>query len=137
MFLQNKKIVIINYTTGIGLSAASALVDQSSKPVFVASSENNCTQVKALPGDRVSIYSGNSFEPETTSFANAALQHKTDDVKSRLLIWLEKDSFELLQPPAKLTFPLHFSKENRAVYLHGKAFFGAGIKSGSAFFCKS
>lgn len=65
MMLQNKNIVIIGGTTGIGLSAAAAFVKEGAKLLLVGRSEDSCKQAKALLGDAVSVYSGDAIDPAT------------------------------------------------------------------------
>lgn len=122
MLLQQKNIVITVCTTCIGLSAETAFVSEGANIVLVGRNEYSCTVAKALLGNAVSIYSGEAVDAQTASFAIAALQNKINDAKSSLLLWLGEGSSVLLKLRAKLTFSLNFSNQNRAVYLHGKAF---------------
>lgn len=72
MMLQQKNIVIIGGTTGIGLSAATAFVNEGAKLILVGRSEDSCKQAKALLGDAVSVYPGDAVDPLT---ATQAIEH--------------------------------------------------------------
>ena len=50
--LQNKKIVIIGGTTGIGLSAAKAFVAAGAQLVLVGRNPDSCEQAKNILGDK-------------------------------------------------------------------------------------
>jgi len=122
MLLQQKNIVITVCTICIGLSAETAFVSEGANIVLVGRNEDSCTAAKALLGNAVSINSGEAVYPETAFFSIAALQNKINEAISSLLVWLREAGTVLLKLHTKLTFPLHFSNQNRAVYLHGKAF---------------
>ncbi len=63
--LQQKSIVIIGGTTGIGLSAAKAFTQHGATVVLVGRNSDNCLQAKKLFGDAASIYVGDASNPET------------------------------------------------------------------------
>jgi NAD(P)-dependent dehydrogenase (short-subunit alcohol dehydrogenase family) len=69
--LENKKVVIIGGTTGIGLSAAKAFVNQGAKVVLVGRSSESCQKAKELLGDKAAVYTGDATESGT---AEAAIQ---------------------------------------------------------------
>jgi len=72
MMLQQKNIVIIGGTTGIGLSAAAAFVREGAKLMLVGRNEDSCKQAKALLGDAVTDYPGDAVDPST---AIQAIEH--------------------------------------------------------------
>jgi NAD(P)-dependent dehydrogenase (short-subunit alcohol dehydrogenase family) len=49
--LSNKKLVIIGGTTGLGLSAAKAFVENGAKVVAVGRNEENAAEAKSILGD--------------------------------------------------------------------------------------
>lgn len=63
--LQHKNIVIIGGTTGMGLSAAKAFVDQRASLVLVGRNAESCQKAKAILGDAVSVLVGDATHPET------------------------------------------------------------------------
>lgn len=67
--LENKKIVIIGGTTGIGLSAAKAFVKAGAQLVLVGRNENSCQEAKALLGDKVAVFSGDASNENTAAQA--------------------------------------------------------------------
>lgn len=64
--LQNKKIVIIGGTTGIGLSAAKAFVRQGAKVVLVGRNPESCRKAKEIVGDAVEVLVGDAVEESTS-----------------------------------------------------------------------
>lgn len=69
MLLQNKNIVIIGGTTGIGLSAAMAFVHEGAKLVLVGRNAATCNQAKALLGDNATVYTGDAVNAATATHA--------------------------------------------------------------------
>jgi NAD(P)-dependent dehydrogenase (short-subunit alcohol dehydrogenase family) len=63
--LQNKKIVIVGGTTGIGLSAAKAFVREGAKVTIVGRSPDSCDAAKELLGDAAAVLSGDAANPAT------------------------------------------------------------------------
>ncbi len=63
--LQNKNIVIIGGTTGLGLSAAKAFVVNGANVVVVGRSEESVTEAKNILGDHAIAISGDATNPET------------------------------------------------------------------------
>jgi NAD(P)-dependent dehydrogenase (short-subunit alcohol dehydrogenase family) len=73
--LSEKKIVVIGGTTGIGLSAAKAFVDEGAKIIVVGIEEDGVAQVKSQLGDSVQAFSADATHPETAVLAvNLCLQ---------------------------------------------------------------
>lgn len=64
--LQNKIIVIIGGTTGIGLSAAKAFVRQRAKVVLVGRNPESCRKAKAIVGDTCEVLVGDAVEASTS-----------------------------------------------------------------------
>lgn len=64
--LQNKKIVIIGGTTGIGLSAAKAFVHHGAKVVLVGRNPESCQKAKALVGQAGEVLVGDAVEESTS-----------------------------------------------------------------------
>jgi NAD(P)-dependent dehydrogenase (short-subunit alcohol dehydrogenase family) len=69
--LQNKKIVIIGGTTGIGLAAAKAFVAAGAQLVLVGRSEDSCKEAKELLGDGVVVLPGDA---STENIAESAIE---------------------------------------------------------------
>ena len=67
--LRNKSIVIIGGTTGIGLSAATAFVQQGAKLVLVGRNPDSCRKAHELLGKVVQVYAADASNPETASHA--------------------------------------------------------------------
>lgn len=67
--LQNKKIVIIGGTTGIGLSAAKAFVAAGAHLVLVGRKVESCNEAQHLLGDRVSVIPGDATSEATAERA--------------------------------------------------------------------
>src|SRR6266498_189506 len=73
--LSEKKIVVIGGTTGIGLSAAKAFVDEGARIIVVGIEEDMVAQVKSQLGDSVQAFSADATDPETAVLAiNLCLQ---------------------------------------------------------------
>jgi NAD(P)-dependent dehydrogenase (short-subunit alcohol dehydrogenase family) len=73
--LSEKRIVVIGGTTGIGLSAAKAFVDEGAKIVVVGRNKDNVAQVKSQLGQNVQAVSADATDPETAAKAiNLCLQ---------------------------------------------------------------
>ncbi len=67
--LQNKTIVIIGGTTGIGLSAAKAFVREGAKLVLVGRNAESCQKAKELLGDNVVVHAADATDPHTAVHA--------------------------------------------------------------------
>src|SRR5215218_7162301 len=67
--LQNKKIVIMGGTTGLGLSAAKAFVKEGAQVVVVGRNPESCEGAKALLGERVTVLSGDATQAATATEA--------------------------------------------------------------------
>ncbi len=63
--LQNKNIVIIGGTTGLGLSAAKAFVANGANVVVVGRSEESVTEAKKMLGNNCTAISGDATNPAT------------------------------------------------------------------------
>src|SRR6185295_1045144 len=63
--LKNKNIVIIGGTTGIGLSAAKAFIEQGAKVIVAGRNEENVEQAKAELGKNGQALSADARRPET------------------------------------------------------------------------
>jgi NAD(P)-dependent dehydrogenase (short-subunit alcohol dehydrogenase family) len=63
--LENKNIVIIGGTTGIGLSAAKAFIDQGAKVVVAGRNEQNVDRAKAALGKNAQAVCADARRPET------------------------------------------------------------------------
>jgi NAD(P)-dependent dehydrogenase (short-subunit alcohol dehydrogenase family) len=67
--LKNKKIVIIGGTTGIGLSAAKAFVQQGAQLAIVGLDGNSCGETVELFGKSAVVYAGDASDPATAVLA--------------------------------------------------------------------
>lgn len=67
--LQNKSIVIIGGTTGIGLSAAKAFIANGAKVVVVGRNAENAAKAKKLLGKDAEVLSSDATKPETAEKA--------------------------------------------------------------------
>lgn len=67
--LQNKKIVIIGGTTGIGLSAATAFVAQGARVVLVGRNPESCDKAKILLGQVCEVLTADASDPGSASRA--------------------------------------------------------------------
>jgi NAD(P)-dependent dehydrogenase (short-subunit alcohol dehydrogenase family) len=67
--LNDKKIVIVGGTTGIGLSAARAFVQAGAKVVLVGRNPENAEKAKELIGDSADIWVGDAANPSTAEAA--------------------------------------------------------------------
>ena len=67
--LQNKKIVIIGGTTGIGLSAAKAFVKHGANVVLVGRNPESCRKAKNIVGNVGEIFVGDAIEESTATAA--------------------------------------------------------------------
>jgi NAD(P)-dependent dehydrogenase (short-subunit alcohol dehydrogenase family) len=63
--LQNKNIVIIGGTTGIGLSAAKAFIDEGANVVVVGRNEESVAEAKKLLGKNAESFSADATNPGT------------------------------------------------------------------------
>jgi NAD(P)-dependent dehydrogenase (short-subunit alcohol dehydrogenase family) len=69
MSLQNKNIVIIGGTTGLGLSAAKAFVANGANVVVVGRSENSCAEAKKILGNNAEAMSADATNVDTANNA--------------------------------------------------------------------
>ncbi|MES2797204.1 MAG: SDR family oxidoreductase [Bacteroidota bacterium] len=67
--LIGKSIVIIGGTTGLGLSAAKAFVQNGAKLVLVGRNAETCEQAKLLFKEKVEILVGDAIQPDTAKKA--------------------------------------------------------------------
>jgi NAD(P)-dependent dehydrogenase (short-subunit alcohol dehydrogenase family) len=63
--LAEKRIVVIGGTTGIGLSAAQAFIDEGAKVVVVGRNKENVAQAKSQLGENVQALSADATRPDT------------------------------------------------------------------------
>ena len=63
--LENKKLVIIGGTTGIGLSAAKAFIDHGAKCVVAGRNADNVKEVKQTLGNNAETICGDAINPVT------------------------------------------------------------------------
>ena len=63
--LENKNIVIIGGTTGIGLSAAKAFIEQGAKVVVVGRNQENVEQAKAALANNAQAMCADARKAET------------------------------------------------------------------------
>src|SRR5512138_843074 len=63
--LTGKAIVVIGGTTGIGLSAAKAFIDEGAKIVVVGRNPDNVAQVKSWLGENAQCITADATQPET------------------------------------------------------------------------
>ena len=68
-WLDNKTIVIMGGTTGLGLSAAKAFVAQGAKVVTVGRNAESCAQAQSLLGNAVHVLEGDATESHTADKA--------------------------------------------------------------------
>lgn len=71
-WLDDKKIVIVGGTTGMGLSAAKSFVDEGAKVVIVGRNEQHCNDAIATIGQHCIAYCGDASVPAT---AEKAIEH--------------------------------------------------------------
>ncbi|MGL4629783.1 MAG: SDR family NAD(P)-dependent oxidoreductase [Leadbetterella sp.] len=71
MLLENKRIVVIGGTTGLGLSSAKAFVENGAKVVVVGRNPDSCKAAEADLGANSRAMSGDAGDPET---AHRAIQ---------------------------------------------------------------
>lgn len=76
MQLQNKKIVIIGGTTGMGLSAASTFVREGARVVVVGRNELSVKAAGETLGDAAIAFSGDATQPDTAEKAIRICQEK-------------------------------------------------------------
>ena len=67
--LHNKNIVIIGGTTGLGLSAASAFMENGARVVVVGRNGESVTEAKRLLGKNAEAICGDAIIPETAANA--------------------------------------------------------------------
>ncbi len=67
--LKNKKIVIIGGTTGIGLSAAKAFVNEGANVVVVGRNADSCETAILILGEAAIVYNGDAANPTTAEKA--------------------------------------------------------------------
>jgi NAD(P)-dependent dehydrogenase (short-subunit alcohol dehydrogenase family) len=68
-WLQNKKIVVIGGTTGMGLSAAQAFVREGAQVVVVGRNPDSCESAATLLGANGKALSGDASQPDTAQAA--------------------------------------------------------------------
>jgi NAD(P)-dependent dehydrogenase (short-subunit alcohol dehydrogenase family) len=69
MWLQNKKIVIIGGTTGLGLSAAKAFITEGASVVVVGRNPESCQKAEAELGVNAISFNGDATKSETAKDA--------------------------------------------------------------------
>ena len=67
--LFDKKLVIIGGTTGLGLSAAKAFVEDGAQVIAVGRNEEHAAEAKNILGDNAEVISGDAVQPSTTIHA--------------------------------------------------------------------
>jgi len=67
--LQNRNLVIIGGTTGLGLSAAKEFIHRGARIVVVGRNSNNCDKAKLYLGKNASVMTGDAMDPETAKSA--------------------------------------------------------------------
>ncbi|MEO5891060.1 MAG: SDR family oxidoreductase [Ferruginibacter sp.] len=67
--LENKSIVIVGGTTGLGLSAARAFIKNGANVVVIGRDEENVFDAKKLLGDRAEAVCADAIEPGTANLA--------------------------------------------------------------------
>ncbi|HEX5150538.1 MAG TPA: SDR family oxidoreductase [Parafilimonas sp.] len=67
--LSNKKLVIIGGTTGLGLSAAKAFVENGAQVVTVGRNEEHAAEAKNILGENAEVISGDAVQPSTAIYA--------------------------------------------------------------------
>jgi NAD(P)-dependent dehydrogenase (short-subunit alcohol dehydrogenase family) len=67
--LNNKNLVIIGGTTGLGLSAARAFVENGANVVVVGRNEENVTDAGSILGSKATAIAGDAVEPLTAVLA--------------------------------------------------------------------
>jgi NAD(P)-dependent dehydrogenase (short-subunit alcohol dehydrogenase family) len=73
--LENKSIIIVGGTTGLGLSAAQAFVQQGANVLVVGRNEASCHNAQQLLGERGLAISGDACSPNTATTAIAQCIH--------------------------------------------------------------
>ncbi len=68
-WLTNKKIVIIGGTTGLGLSAAKAFIDNGAKVIIVGRSLESCQKAEAELGENAKAFQGDASHENTAKEA--------------------------------------------------------------------
>jgi len=63
--LSDKKLVVIGGTTGLGLSAAKAFVENGAQVVVVGRNEEHAAEAKNILGDNAVVISGDAVQPST------------------------------------------------------------------------
>ena len=63
--LSGKKLVIIGGTTGLGLSAAKAFVENDAQVIAVGRNEEHAAEAKNILGDNAEVISGDAVQPST------------------------------------------------------------------------
>lgn len=67
--LQNRNLVIIGGTTGLGLSAAKEFIHRGARIVVVGRNSNNCDKAKLYLGKNAVVMTGDAMDPETAKSA--------------------------------------------------------------------
>lgn len=74
--LENKNLVIIGGTTGLGLSAAKAFTENGAYVLVVGRNEESATQAKKLLGSKAEVLIGDAVRPLTAIHAiNTCISH--------------------------------------------------------------
>ena len=67
--LSNKRIVIIGGTTGMGLSAAKAFVEEGANVIAVGRNPESVAKAKMILGDHAEVMVADAMNPRTASDA--------------------------------------------------------------------
>jgi len=67
--LSNKNLVLIGGTTGLGLSAAKAFIENGAKIVAVGRNEEHAAEAKHILGNNAEVISGDAIQPSTAILA--------------------------------------------------------------------
>jgi NAD(P)-dependent dehydrogenase (short-subunit alcohol dehydrogenase family) len=63
--LNNKKIVIIGGTTGLGFAAAKAFIKNGAKTIIVGRNPESCITAELSLGENAKVQIGDATHPET------------------------------------------------------------------------
>lgn len=77
--LQNRKLVIIGGTTGIGLSAAKEFIHRGARIIVVGRNPDSCKKARLYLGKNAVVIAGNALDPETAKSAIEACIVKFGD----------------------------------------------------------
>lgn len=67
--LFNKNIVIIGGTTGLGLSAAKAFIENGANVIVVGRNEESATEAKTILGNNAETFVGDAVQPSSSIYA--------------------------------------------------------------------